>query len=210
MLRHIMVLSMVFPLCAPLAEAGKKGVGDIIRAESERIKCKSQGENQPRICPDSSFSWEQPDYGICGSVAVANLLAHFNVIVSPLKIAGGGLDKSLNGTNQRQVEVFTDRRYGRSLNLDFDREELDATDLARLAYHNRAFKFQKKKFNPVLVALRVASGQTGHVTTVVGLEQTGLYCQVRHNSWSDQFITPCDIFARLMHDEDAVYIAGRS
>ena len=185
MLKHRIVLMLVvFPLYASLAEAGgKKDVSDIIEDASKRINCKSQGANRPRICPDATYSWDQPTgLGICGSVAVANMLAHFNIIVTPLKIARLGLDKALDGTNQRQVEVFTDKLYGRYLDLDFDKEELEYADLDRIAYHNRAFEFQTRKFNPVLVALRVAAGQAGHVTTVVGLEGTGAHCKVRHNT----------------------------
>ncbi len=193
--------------------------GKVEKCEATNVK------GHRHVCDDGTISYYQSDEegsvggGICGAVAAAtwlDMVCQTSHLPTTLAFSGG-ID-SETGADAVQVHrdlIFPFVAGSVCENYDIDSLPQDPSRLFASGKGSLKEKMEKlpgqrtpHRWNPVLVPLRY--GSTGHWTTVVGINIDDGQCAVRHNSWAEQFQTPCREFRTLYEqaDEDVIWLDG--
>ena len=205
--------------------ADKRSIGIFLNNNSNVETCTGKGANYPSIlyrCNDGTVSYEQQDSeflsgGICGQVAVANVLANLckNFGMTPNFFDYQIRPEAGDGTNAAQLlehlnRIDEGKACQQYLGRNYFYYELGSVKnygipwvngtTPTLAWALERFDKQPEGIkNPVVVALSMP-GAAGHWTTVVRVEEKQGRCTVVHNTWRKQYRTSCYRFAQIARE----------
>lgn len=171
-------------------------------------------------CSDGTLSYIQEDLGpgsggICGQVAVANVLTNMceSADFTPLSVSA--LMRNYDGTNYTQrlrilnevlakgLECLGGKKF--KANIAHPKHKrfcwIDETgDPLTVAWMVRKYPDQPKgSFIPVIATLRTE--EQGHATTIVRIEERNDGdCIVVHNTWGRQYRTPASKFKKIAQE----------
>ena len=141
--------------------------------------------------------------GICGPVALANIMANF---CGTLEFTPSSFDISIfsddGGTNISDYDDELEKLMSvedcwRTAGFWYEPEVVKVKSITGLDRMSLEFAVNPTALandgtiRPAIVTLDMNNGTDGHATTVVAVLNDGKGCTVVHNTWGKQYHTPC-------------------
>ena len=232
--------SLIDPSWAPVSTTlgkkttfGKKKVAHYLAEHSLVDRCVPTETKGLNRCPNG-LSFEQEERhlfgeGLCGPVAVANVLINYHkwedidpekaallmCLLRPDKCKGGLIRGSSAKDVQRTLmHVVEKTMIGTRYGWEVERSQVDLkeqSDTKAIEWFIRPYREQKHvPAIPVVVPLGTHPDVPGHWTTVTGIENGADGCRVIHLTWGTQFRTTCRVFEWLMKNRKGVVYLART